>query len=64
MTDMLEQHVRDLPDPHLRAAIDGQLDALSALLRGKRAWGTQDEITDGLRVLAVELRQRHALAAR
>jgi hypothetical protein len=52
-------NVHGLSDAHLRAAIDGQLDAFAYVLAGKRAWGTRDEIAAGLEVLAGELRARH-----
>lgn len=58
--DSFLEGVRTLSDEHLRAAIDGQLDALRSVLKGKRAWGTREEITAGLEVMAAELRRRHA----
>ena len=58
--DAFLRDVTRLPDAHLRAAIDGQLDALNCVRRGERAWGSDDEIIDGLEVLAAELRRRTA----
>lgn len=54
--------VRSLSDAHLAAAVDGQLDALSIALAGGAAWGSTDDIKEGLRRLTAEMERRRSKA--